>query len=299
MGEDSGIAWTDNTFSPWIGCQKVSAGCKHCYAEQYVLGTGEDVWGPTAQRRRTGLKNWNKPLRWQRDAKAAGVRTKVFCSSLADVFEDKPELVPWREDLFKLIQATPDLDWLLLTKRPENLVTMLPWIKNERQVAPHWENVWLGTSVETQAMVDLRVPLLLRIPAKVSFLSAEPLLEAIDVSKWLWPMHWSWDAKYPTPEAALAAGGRATQKPQALISVDYPRVHWVIVGGESGDGARPFDLEWAHSLLRQSNLGKAAPFIKQLGAKPVECGEPLGCKDAAGGDMAEWPEALRVREFPR
>jgi hypothetical protein len=206
------------------------------------------------------------------------VRTKVFCSSLADVFEDKPELVPWREDLFKLIQATPDLDWLLLTKRPENLVTMLPWIKNERQVAPHWENVWLGTSVETQAMVDLRVPLLLRIPAKVSFLSAEPLLEAIDVSKWLCRCT-ELGREVPTP--ALPGGAPRRSRRRHLRGL--PTGALGHRRGESGD-ARPFDLE-GPGLLRQSNLGSA---VHQLGLWSAE--NPSAARTLR---VATWPSGLR------
>ncbi|MEY5060411.1 MAG: hypothetical protein RIS45_332, partial [Planctomycetota bacterium] len=143
MGDVTGIQWTDHTFNPWMGCQRVSPGCERCYAETLVTTRLRlPVWGPpkTTERKRTAVANWRKPLAWDRAAAKAGKRARVFCASLADVFEDHPAVAPWRTELFALIEQTPHLDWQLLTKRPENLRKMLPtaWLESPRP------NVWLG-----------------------------------------------------------------------------------------------------------------------------------------------------------
>lgn len=171
MAEKTEIAWCDSTFNPWIGCQKVSAGCDNCYAETLMDKRYHKVeWGPHGERKRTSAANWKLPLRWAKAARATGTRPKVFCSSLADVFDNQvPE--QWRADLWALIEATPELDWLLLTKRPENIGRMLGL----------WEmgiprNVWLGTTCEDQAAYDRRWPILRDIPAKVRFISYEPAI---------------------------------------------------------------------------------------------------------------------------
>jgi protein gp37 len=171
--EKTKIAWCASTFNGWIGCTKVSPGCQHCYAETMMdKRYGRVKWGPDGTRKRTSEDNWKKPRAWDRKAKAQGVRQRVFCSSLADVFEDRPELVPWREDLWELIRETPNLDWLLLTKRTENIAAMLP-------AGGSPPNVWLGTTVENSAAARKRIPILRSIPATVHFLSMEPLLEPI------------------------------------------------------------------------------------------------------------------------
>lgn len=172
MGEFSKIEWTDHTFNPWIGCQKVSPGCDHCYAEAMMDHRyGRVTWGPHGERKRTSVANWRKPRQW---AKAASDRRqRVFCASLADVFDNKaPEGA--RADLFDLIRSTPELDWLLLTKRPENIRKMLPadW-------GDGWANVWLGTTCEDQANYDRRWPVLAAVPAAVRFISYEPAIGAL------------------------------------------------------------------------------------------------------------------------
>ena len=146
MGEKTGIAWTDSTFNPWHGCQRVSPGCELCYAETFDARFGEPHWGPKAPRRFFGDKHWNEPLKWNRAAEASGVRRRVFCASMADVFEDRPDLVEHRLRLWKLIEATPHLDWLLLTKRPENIHRMLPkpTVDADGNTRPYFSNVWLG-----------------------------------------------------------------------------------------------------------------------------------------------------------
>lgn len=133
MAENSGIEWTHHTFNPWIGCTKVSPACDQCYAEEWNRRyEGGKNWGPHADRRKT--KSWSAPLKWNREAEAKGLRYRVFCASLADVFDNHKSILPeWRAELWLLIKATPHLDWLLLTKRPQNI-----WVPNKR--AKDFEN---------------------------------------------------------------------------------------------------------------------------------------------------------------
>ncbi len=174
MSAQSAIEWTDHTFNPWWGCTKVSGGCTNCYAETLATRYGHTVWGPKAQRRFFGEKHWQEPLRWNRDAQEAGRPARVFCASMADVFEGNDSLNFQRQKLWALIQETPNLDWQLLTKRPENVLRMVPW-GNE------WpSNVWIGTSVESQQVAGERLAYLREVPAVVRFLSCEPLLGPLD-----------------------------------------------------------------------------------------------------------------------
>lgn len=289
MGSTTGIAWADHTFNPWRGCTKVSAGCANCYAATMsrrnpaVLGE----WGPHGQRAMAAPSYWRLPAQWDKAAKRDGVRRRVFCASLADVFEDRPELVGPRRTLFSAIAATPNLDWLLLTKRPENIARLIPG-------AP-LRNVWLGVSVEDQAAADARIPILLDTPAAVRFVSYEPALGLVDF-------------------------GDRFSRYREIGSELLPCPAWVIVGGESGAKARPFDVAWARSVVEQCREAGVAVFVKQIGARPVpltpmrlpsfnaftgrrhrgwiEDG-PHAISDPAGADPSEWPEDLRVREFPR
>ena len=170
MADTTEISWTDHTFNPWLGCQKVSPGCDNCYAEALTLRYGWTQWGPQAERRRTAPANWRKPLRWQRQASKDQTRHRVFCASLADVFDNQapPGAL---QDLWGLVRNTPDLDWQILTKRPQNIQGNLP--EDWQQGYP---NVWLGVSAENQEEYDRRWPLLLVIPAVVRFISYEPAL---------------------------------------------------------------------------------------------------------------------------
>jgi protein gp37 len=169
MTENSKIEWTTHTFNPWVGCQHVSDGCKFCYAEEMMdKRYGRVVWGPHGKRERTAESTWKLPLRW---AKAAnGRRPRVFCASLADIFDNKAPK-EWRADLWELIGNTPELDWLLLTKRPENIRKMLP-----KEWGSGWSNVWLGATGENQHYFDRRWRILQHIPAVVHFISYEPAL---------------------------------------------------------------------------------------------------------------------------
>jgi protein gp37 len=259
MAETTKIQWCDHTFNPWIGCTKVNEGCKNCYAERAVpTRTFHVRWGPDGARYRT---KWDGPPRWNRAAIRDGERRKVFCASLADVFEDRAELVPWQSDLFRLIDRCVNLDWLLLTKRPENIRRMWPGGRRD--------HCWLGTSIANQRNLDEFAPRLLaaRGLAPVLFLSIEPLLAPVDLSRFL------------SPE---------------------PLVDWAIVGGESGPHARPCAVEWVRDITRQCQAAGIAVFVKQLGSDPLhlEGGRRVTFLDKKGGDPSEWPADLRVRQWP-
>lgn len=173
MAENSKIGWTDHTFNPWVGCQKVSPACDNCYAEGWAKRTGHPGLWVGEEPRRTSGANWKEPVKWNRKAEAAGQRQRVFCASLADVFDDR---VPWqwREELWTLITKTPWLDWLILSKRPENFADMLPG-----NFPKGMSNVWLGVTVENMKTADARIRRLLAIPCAHRFLSCEPLLEDV------------------------------------------------------------------------------------------------------------------------
>lgn len=255
MGSNTKIEWCDATFNPWWGCVKVSPGCKNCYAETLSNRFGSNFWGPEGDRRFFSDKHWNKPLKWNRKAEKLGIRHKVFCGSMCDVFEDREDLEESRVRLFNLINHTRQLDWLLLTKRPENILRML-----ERDaIGSFGVNVWLGTSVENQEQADIRIPELLNIPAKVRFLSCEPLLEEIDLEYPLRIIGWDEDA-YENIEGA--------------------GVDWVIVGGESGPRKRSFNPDWARSIRDQCKEAGIPFFMKQI------------------DKVLPIPDDLMIREFP-
>ncbi len=185
MGKDSRIEWTDHTFNPWWGCTKVSPACTHCYAEAWAKRVGKQVWGARAPRWLFAESHWKEPLHWNRAAEQNGVRQRVFCASMADVFENRRDLDHPRAQLAELIEATPMLDWLLLTKRPQHAANLAPW--GDRWPA----NVWLGATVENQAWAEKRLPALIAVPAAMRFLSCEPLLGPLDLRQWLQP-HIQW-----------------------------------------------------------------------------------------------------------
>src|SRR5215471_21339754 len=175
MGEKTAIAWTDHTFNPWIGCHKVSAGCKHCYAETLVknrMGKPQ-LWGAAGIRQRTRTP-WQNVRSWNRMAQIEGRIHRVFCCSLADVFEPLPGLVPWRAEVWEIIRESSWLDFQLLTKRPEEIAGMLPDDWGEG-----YPNVWLGTSIEDNRVAN-RARNLAVIPAPVHFISYEPAIGPLD-----------------------------------------------------------------------------------------------------------------------
>lgn len=286
MAENSAIGWTDHTFNPWEGCQNVSPGCDHCYAETRNIRFADGVnWGPKAPRRRTSAANWRKPVKWNADAAKAGRNDLVFCASLADVFDNA---VPkeWREDLWALIRATPNLTWQLLTKRPQNIKKMLPddWGNG-------YPNVWLGTTVEDQKRADERIPVLLAVPAVLRFLSCEPLLGPVDV--------YGGD---PDPRLGGVTAGRGLSLVQfweADGSGPFPGIDWVICGGESGPGARPMHPVWARSLRDQCAAADVPFFFKQWGEwarHKINAGDNLRGAVAAGRVMIVHPTGQTIDE---
>ena len=284
MGETTKIAWTDHTFNPWWGCTRVSPGCEHCYAAPWAQRFGVK-WGKDY--RFFHPEHWHEPERWNRKAERDGVRRRVFCGSMCDVFEKRAKLDEHRTQLWHLVEATPHLDWLLLTKRPENILDMVPepW----RSRFP--DNVWPGTTAETQALYEERVMHLMGVSALVHFVSMEPLLEAITM-------------KCVPP--GCGDDTRAHMAPdQGGCPANFPE--WIIAGGESGAEARPCDLAWLRSLVKQCEGNRLRVFVKQLGAVAVDSsmaekdGTPgllVGIRDKAGADPAEWESYLQVRESP-
>ncbi|TAE87556.1 MAG: phage Gp37/Gp68 family protein [Verrucomicrobia bacterium] len=231
MSKNTSIEWTHHTFNPWWGCAKVSPGCQHCYAETFSKRVGQEIWGQNEPRRFFDENFWGNPLKWNAEAQSTGERKRVFCASMADVFESRADLDPWREKLWDLILKTPMLDWLLLTKRPENIEKMAPWTND-------WpENIWLGTTVENQEYADKRLPHLLKHKSKVRFLSCEPLLGDVDLDYWIKP-----------------------NKRKGLQGID-----WIIAGGESGPGARPMNPNWARNLRDQAQSAGTPFLFKQWG----------------------------------
>lgn len=256
MGENTKIEWCHHSFNPWIGCTKVSPGCAHCYAEVETFARvqrkrGNELWGKDANRHVTSDANWRKPYKWNEAATAADERHRVFCASLSDVFEDRRDLDEPRRRLFDLIASTPRLDWLLLTKRPENLLTLLPphWIKQPQA------NVWLGTTCEDQKRADERILHLLRVPATVRFLSCEPLLGPVDLDFWIDSY---WDASIKDLMGNKGSWVKAEAQHERAL-------HWVIAGGESGSHARPMHPNWARGLRDQCVLAEVPFLFKQWG----------------------------------
>lgn len=220
MAENSGIEWTHHTFNPWIGCTKVSAACDHCYAEAWDKRFNGERWGPHATRTRT--KTWGNPVKWNKRLEGTGRRERVFVASLADVFDNHRSIQPeWRRELWALIRQCQNLDFLMLTKRPQNIARFLPddWGNG-------YPNVWLGATVESQKEAD-RLDALVNVPAVVHFLSMEPLIGPVDLSKHI------------------------------------DRLEWVITGGENGPHYRPADPDWFRSLRDQCAWADVPFLFKQ------------------------------------
>lgn len=268
MGEKTGISWTDHTFNPWWGCIRVSPGCEHCYAETFSKRMGLNIWGPTG-RRFFGEKHWAEPLKWNLEAARDGKRYKVFCASMADVFEDFPGLDVQREKLWNLIEATPWLDWQICTKRIENVDKMLPqrWLPFDDGFP---KNIWLGITTENETYFQKRWPVLEWL-GRMWFIpklwiSAEPLLGPINMRHDL-----EEEIHHEDDEVYTIRG-----------------IDWVICGGESGASCRPMDVEWARDLRNQCQQAEVPFFMKQLGGFPDK-----------RHDMNSWPDDLRIQEFPK
>lgn len=340
MSENTKIEWCDHTWSPWRGCTKVSPGCANCYAEKLshrnpaVLGN----WGKGKPR--VLAKNWNKPVKWNKAStshwKLVQFRHPRVFPSLCDWLDEDVD-IHWLARFLALIHSTPNLDWLLLTKRPEawrkriasayshmqstagdgtpQSMMVLNWLDGK---AP--KNVWVGTSVEDQTRADERIPDLLKIPAKLRFLSVEPLLGSVNLLPYIGARTFMCECGFHATERTLDITGATNQ-----IAICYecgqraeilPAANWVIVGGESGPGARPCKVEWIRCIVAQCKAARVPCFVKQLGSNPVrsENDEPFervkhrskyetGYYETVpyhrkGGDPAEWPEDIRVRQFP-
>lgn len=300
MAKNSAIEWTDHTFNPWWGCAKVSPACDNCYALRDATrhAPGQILWGEGSTRRTFGQNHWTEPYRWARQAKKNGDhahRPRVFCASMADVFDNHPDCEPQRQRLWAVIEGTPELDWLLLTKRIGNARKMLPpsWIRSPRP------NVWLGSSVVTQPEAARDIPRLLATPAVIHFISAEPLLEALDLSRWLGPQCQAGSIPHPWGggmTCPYCMGERRTGGCRPL--------NWVIVGGESGPNARPMNPRWVEAIRADCEKTSTAFFFKQWGEWMPDRMRPAGTDGVAvefveGEQMARVGKKRAGRELPR
>ncbi len=262
MGANSKIEWTHHTFNPWMGCAKVSPGCVSCYAESENCRYGRHLWGPDAPRQRTSEPYWRQPLKWNAAAEREGQRHRVFCGSWCDVMEAGAYLSEIRRDLWPLICQTLDLDWLLLTKRPENYAALLPpaWLKRP------WPNVWLGTTVEDRARRE-RIDVLREVPAALRFLSVEPLLEDLG----------ELDLR---GIGCVIVGGESGPRARPCD------LAWI------RDILRQCRESGVPVFVKQ--LG-ANPIRSSPGGATVEY---LSYRDRKGANPEEWPADLLVREIP-
>lgn len=331
MGQHTKIEWADHSWSPWRGCTKVSPGCANCYAETLskrnpaVLGQ----WGKGKPR--VLAKNWGDPVRWNERQKErscghcdfdesegdlwaqcprCAVRPRVFPSLCDWLDEEVP--IAWLADFLALVNLTPHLDWLLLTKRPQKWLEridaaalastpfhqrwLVEWLKGKPPA-----NVWFGVSVEDQQRANERIPALLQIPTKVRWLSAEPLLGPVDLNAAVKPSQACPRCTPPTDPLCPYCLGRG-----GVPVFHNGAIHWLVIGGESGHGARPCNLAWVRSLVMQCQEGSVPVFVKQMGSNPcctVTKGgrlpdDLLAFSHPKCGDPLEWPIDLRVRQFP-
>lgn len=267
MAQDTAISWCDHTFNVWWGCQHASADspvgtshadygpqatspeCDNCYAESTDHRYGGKHWGPGSTRRFFGDAYWAKPIAWNAAAKRAGIRARVFCSSMADWAEivDDPELrlrmEHERARLFRLIQSCRWLDWLLLTKRADNLVTMLPW---HDPVTEPWPNVWVGVTCGVRSSL-WRIDPLRRVRAAVRFVSCEPLLEHITSD--------DWDAALSPYAARIVDGNTKGER--------WNPIDWLIVGDESGARRRSAQPDWIRTAREAALRNRVTFHLKQ------------------------------------
>ena len=308
MGNNTKIQWCHHSFNPWIGCSKVHEGCANCYADvDFANRRKRVVWGPNGTRSIT--RTWNDPVKWNKAAQREGERRRVFCASLADVFEDwrgsfieadgspavhhqhghRWTMDQLRRRLFGLMESTPSLDYLILTKRPENIFDMWP-VDEKTGLRKYFGNVWLGTSVSSVRTAEKMIPHLMscRQLVPVLFLSMEPLLECVQLSR-----------------VAVDLGNNFFGTPFSVVSSpefeerQWPSIDWVIVGGESGNFPRPCAVEWIRVVVNDCREANVPCFVKQLGAMAFENDRRLSFVNSVkGGDPSEWPTDIAVREFP-
>lgn len=349
MGESTAISWCDHTFNAWGGCHKVSPACEHCYAwvASKRMPDMKGQWGPEGIGTRVVYSEsyWQSLRRWDRQAKKAGVKAKVFCNSISDLFEDWSGAMldtkgnhlgtwygawPWttkggpleeqnrrltmddvRIRLFSEIKTSSNLIYLLLTKRPENVLPILArcrntatgsgligWINDWLNGSPP-ANVWLGTTAENQEWADKRIPELLEIPNVCPWVSYEPALGQVD---------WMCIDRGPCVVESLT--GVIVNRRTGCVVHEGRALKWIVCGGESGPKARPFDLAWARSTRDQCRAAGVPFFMKQMGQYPYDSTlrididgpgshvKAISLDHKSGADPSEWPEDLRVQEFP-
>ena len=303
MGESSKIQWTTHTWNPWQGCRKCSLGCRNCYMFADMARYGKDP----LDIHRSADATFRKPLSWQRQI-ATGKRPAdekyVFTCSWSDWFIEEADA--WRDDAWEIVRACPDLIFQILTKRSDRIADHLPTFWNEIK-----DRAWLGVTVENQATADVRIPHLKAVSDAFRFLSMEPLLGPVDLSRLV--------LRDPRPEIDRRILN-GTLRPDHTTCAEVfqwnaSRIHWAILGGESGSGARRCHLRWLRSLRDQCRATGIDCFVKQLGRFPIdsvrgpEFGLPVGfepdgygwemkLRDSHGGDWSEWPHDLRIREMP-
>lgn len=309
MTENSKIEWTNHTFNPWIGCTKVSKGCDNCYAEaQMDKWLNKAKWGPSGTRVKTVDSNWAKLAKWDTRLNGTNKRERVFVASLADVFEkyDNSDIANWRFDLWNIVEKLQNLDILLLTKRPENILDCAPYTWHNQAVTDqteHWErgpivakwpdHIWTGTSIENQKLVYERLPELVKVPGK-HFLSLEPLLGPITLRGG--PNGIGGQICHRCGEFSFYdQDGQYCPHCGRSGATVHHHIHWIIVGGESGPNARPMDLAWVYDILDQCRQANIPVSVKQLGARWAK---EAGAIHRKGGDPDEWLAELRVRMFP-
>lgn len=272
MADTTNIQWTDTTFNPWVGCTKISPACDNCYAESWAKRAGRDVWGNNP-RQKTTASYWGKARIWQKNAPRFfdehGRRRRVF-PSLCDPFDNQ---VPddWRAEFWNLIRECSNIDWQLLTKRPQNIAKMLPAFWDEIK-----GNVWLGTTVEDQTRANINIPHLLQHDSAVRFLSCEPLLEPVDPT--ILDLNKVFGLN-PDPQGLDlvydALRGQLNIHPIHGAEPDWSPLDWVIAGGESGPGARHMHPEWVRALRDLCAAAGVPFFFKQWGDwLPGEFGSP-------------------------
>jgi protein gp37 len=299
VGEHTKIQWTDATANLWWGCTEVHSGCDHCYARVYARAKGKGSAWEGVRYATKGI--WANLQKWQRDAARAETPARVFCGSMMDIFEKPMPASDWqgnpldittgviRDRFFRdVVPACPDLQFQLLTKRPGNVTKYVPpgWLE-----PGGWPpNVIVGASVVDQDTADTLIPQLLRVPGR-RFLSVEPLIGPVDLSDVAWRLQDS---------IGVVRGGVLGNTDGRAFSPRGARgwgINWVIVGGESGPKARSCDLAWVRSVVRECRETRVPCFVKQLGARPFE-GVALRLRDPKGGDIEEFPNDLKVRQFP-
>lgn len=367
MSANSKISWCHHTLNGWWGCTRISPGCENCYAATLDARyhADEPHWGPNASRLLASETTWRAPFRWDAHSAASKERARVFAFSMGDWAEawKRAELRPAVARFFATMALTPNLDWLLLTKRPADALELLHWAPLDAMVmewadrlragpessaarggwtplplwtrnrisrigvssvlagAAWWPHVWHGVTVEDERRRDERVPLLLQIPARVRWLSMEPLLEPVDITR----IDCDGKGTHPTWCQINPLTGR--QMDMGRPCPDVPKVDWVVVGGESGGKARAFNLEWAKRIVDDCRSADVPVFVKQLGSNTIADLHPTsGWLDdweppdparwtklteedpdddrwrvrlrSGGGTFDEFPNALQVREFP-